>query len=137
MYTPFFVPPPRFTGRLILRRPRTVRELCALVGVPCRGSGEWTNRLVEVRYGSVLTITALPGDWGSVVITAPVRGVLAQSQLALYLLAYALHDLVAKESIRTTKLAQISPPKGRPRRTRPQSNAERQRRFRERQRSEY
>ena len=131
---PFFIPSPKVVASLSLRHPVSLEQHCANLGLRCRGSGAWTKRMIEVRYKTELEIQVEPGDWGSVLIMAPTKAAADRSQLALYILAYGLHDLVAKESIRHTSIAEISPPVGRPRISRALSTKERQRRFRARQR---
>ena len=132
MQMPFFIPIPKIVPLLKLKHGRPLREHCAKAGVVCRGSGAWTQRLVEVRFGAKLQILIEPGDWGAVLITAPTKAASEKSRLALYILAYGLHDLVAKESIRNTPLSEVTPPLGRPRISRALTNRERQKRFRER-----
>ena len=73
----------------------------------------------------------LPGDWAEVRLQVPGTGETGARQ-ALGYLAYELHDLVAKESIRSQTWAVIAPPRGRPRRGRALTAAERQARYRER-----
>lgn len=73
-----------------------------------------------------------PGNYGKVKIIASFpRDKRKKARLALYILAYGLFDLVARESIRGSPWAKINPPAGRPRIAKAMSNAERQRRFRQ------
>lgn len=95
--------------------------------IPWRGS--FREREVSLRKGRALTIRKEPGDYGKTEIIAPFsKDKKSKAELALYILAYGLNDLLARESIRGR--FRITPPVGRPKTAKPLSNAERQRRFR-------
>ena len=129
----FFIPPIRYVALLPTQKSRTTRELCAHAGVPCRASGAWTERRIQIAYSGTIKISAEPGDWGVVRIEVPVKGVKKRSQMALYILAYGLHDLVAKQSIIGAAWAVVKAPRGRPSRGCALSSRDRQRRFRAKQ----
>lgn len=149
MSIPLFFPPVRYVKRLRLERlhPRdshrdshgyshvmTLESLCHKAGVPCRGTGLWIQRKVKLVPGSNIDLTAEAGDWGKVQVRIP--GLLKNisrkdARLAVAALAYALHDLVAKQSLLGNKWAQIKAPPGRPCHRQALTNKERQRRFRE------
>ena len=150
MSTPLFFPIVQYVPRLELRNSLSIRELCSNAGVACRASGVWTERKVEVICGMRAQVLAEPGDWGSVKITIaskpgasfpavarswslgmPVsRTEREQARYALAVLAFSLHDLVAKESIKGQPWLQVSPPKGRPRTGKALTTRERQIRYR-------
>lgn len=95
-------------------------------------SGGWTERKVEIRHGSTCMIESEPGDWGAVRITLIRSTKTKEAQSALLILAYALHDLVAKGSIKNQAWSRIPTPRGRIKTGKALSNAERQKIFRER-----
>jgi hypothetical protein len=130
---PFFIPPVKYVPTLVSSKFYTIRALCAQAGVLCRASGSWTQRKVQVVYASTLGILAEPGDWGAVRVEIPEKRLKQRSQIALYLLAYGLHDLVAKQSIMQAEWNEVNAPRGRPRCGGALPSRDRQRRFRERQ----
>lgn len=139
MSIPLFYPPARYVAKLNLAHAITLRDLCELAGVPCRASGDWVTRRVEIVLGGdlPLSIEAEPGYKGAVRIRVPGGdAVLGQPayRIALGALAYGLMDGVARESIRGAPWAKPAVPRGRPRTGVAQAPAERQRRYRERQR---
>jgi len=77
---------------------------------------------------------AEPGDWGSIKIVVVSSSKVKAARLALGALAYAMHDPVAKQSIMEQPWAKLRPPRGRKRLGSALSNAERQKRFREKMR---
>ena len=173
MSIPFFLPPPSYIkpsyikssctrsskasiGKTNYRKIYTISELCKRLKIPCRATGVWTQRKVEIfsNYSKVLNyntisnhntdheiiIFAEPGDWGKVEIFIP-KYYKNRELLALYILAYGMHDIVAKESILQAKLnpaykdilraTTLNPPRGRPKKQRALSTKERQKRYRE------
>jgi hypothetical protein len=128
----FFIPPPSYQDNVKVSRPHTIQQLCALAHIPCRATGRWTSRLIDVVAGEQLRIIAEPGSWGAVRIEVPRRDFKDRFKIAINVLAYGLHDLVARESIRGTPLSVVAPARGRPRRGAPRSNRQRQRDYRER-----
>ncbi len=133
MSIPLFYPPVTYVKHLELQAPLTLRELCERCGAPCRASGGWTNRLVDIVKGASLRIIAEPGSWSPVRIEIPAGDELARRRIALGAMAYGIHDLVAKQSIAGQDWCVLSAPRGRPRKRRSLTNRERQRNFRERQ----
>jgi hypothetical protein len=82
-----------------------------------------------ISFGKNAEIVARPGSWGDVKIVLPIRSRKERETAALGAMAYALFDVVARESLKG--LTKIKLPKGRPRKAgRPLSSKERQRRFR-------
>jgi hypothetical protein len=81
-----------------------------------------------------LQISAEPGEWSAVQIGIPKSGKRDAARLALAVLAYAIHDVVAKQSIVGQSWARVAPPRGRIASGTAMSLAERQRRFRLRHR---
>lgn len=131
MSIPIFLPPVVYTPSLMLRSPISVKELCDRAKIPCRASGAWVERKVEIVRAPKLAVFAEPGDWGSIRIEAPVSGRQQRARLALAVLAYGLNDLVAKQSLQGQQWVKLRPPRGRPRSKKPLSTRDRQRRFRE------
>lgn len=131
-----FHPPPTYLNSLKLNKFYTITDLCKRLNIPCKASGEWTERKVEIRYGSDLIIEAEPGDWGAVRITMEKSNKRQEAQTALLVLAYGIHDLVAKESIKKLPWSRIPVPRGRIKTGKALTNSERQRLFRERQASQ-
>ncbi len=125
-----FLPLPSYVPHLLLEKPLTVRTLCGLAGVRCRASGQWTERKVEITAGSPIEVVAEPGDWGSVRIAIQSGSKLAKARLALAIMAYSIHDVVALESIRGAEWSRVALPRGRPKTGLALTGGERQRRFR-------
>lgn len=127
----YFIPPIKYVSALSDKKFISIRELCRLVDIPCRASGIWANRQIAIQYGKECTIRSEPGDWGKVKVTLPAKTKRKQAQIALCILAYGLHDLVAKESIKGLSWSRICPPSGRPRKKRALTNKECQKKYRE------
>ena len=131
MSIPFFLPPPTYLPHLSVKKPLTLTALCKLAGVPCRASGAWIEREVEIVSGRELSIVAEPGDWGRVRIVMPASDRTYTARFALVVMAFALHDLVARESIKGAPWAAVTPPRGRRKTGRALTVRERQQRFRQ------
>lgn len=133
MTIPLFFPPPRFKRSLPVTGAVSLRALCALAGVPCRASGDWTERSIVLERSENCSIEAEPGGWGTVRIAVPKHlKPLAAHRYALAALAFSLMDLVARESIRGQAWSRPAVPRGRPPTGMAQSNRERQRAYRRR-----
>jgi len=131
MSIPLFHAPTEYVNGLTLENPITIEELCKLAGVTCRASGAWIQRLIEVRIGKENRVFAEPGDWGRVRIEVKFcRSKEEKFRQALSTMAYGLHDLVARESIKGQPWNTVTSPKGRPRTGKALTTAERQRKFR-------
>lgn len=126
----YFLPQPKFVAQIPLDNYLEIASLCERAKIPCAASGNWTKRKIEISYSNHLQIEAEPGDWGTVKISMRKSSKLLEARLALLILAYSLHDLVAKQSIKTHPWAKIPLPKGRIKTGKAMSNAERQRKFR-------
>ena len=139
MSLPVFFPPVRFQ-RSIVESGIPLSALCQLAGVPCKAVGRWVNREIVVRQANAPgdeSIICEPGDWQKVLITTPV-GVAngqARARWALGALAFAIFDGVARASIAGQPWARAAMPRGpsTPQRV-AMSNAQRQRRWRQRER---
>jgi hypothetical protein len=127
-----FIPPPQYRVKIRLKQALSLRQLCELAHVQCRASGAWVERKIEIVRAKDLQIIAEPGSWGNVRIEIPDSSYSNRFALALNILAYGLHDLVARESIRGTDLSVVRPHRGRPRRGSAKSNRQRQRELRRR-----
>lgn len=136
MSIPLFLPIPVYAQITPTSTALTVRALCARAGVACQASGSWTNRPVEVivRPGAPSTVTVAPGDWGVVRITQPESDRQKAAQFALAIMAYSVHDVVCRQSIAGQPWAKIALPRGRIKKNKAMTNAERQQQFRARQR---
>jgi hypothetical protein len=132
MSIPLFYPTPTYVASLPLTKPMSLAELCARAGVPCRGSGAWTARQVQVQADrGGLSLTSEPGYKGRVRVLVPEHLDAQQAaRVALGAMAYALMDLVARESIRGAAWAKPDKPRGRPPSGRALSSAQRQRAYR-------
>ncbi|MCB9707220.1 MAG: hypothetical protein H6714_00315 [Myxococcales bacterium] len=130
------MPAPLYVAHLRQHSSESVRALCVLAGVPCKATGAWAERQIEITAAEKLCIVAEPGATGSVRISMKRRSARQDARTALAVLAYGLHDLVAKQSVKGQSWTRVKPPPGRPKLgRRPLSNAERQRRFRLRHRT--
>jgi len=131
MSNAFFLPTPQVVPHLDKALARPLREVLQDAGVSCRASGVWTERpvLIDREFDG---IQKEPGDWGAVRVGVPASSTDQQAaRSAAYAMAYAIMDIVARESVRGATWAKISAPKGRPPSgVRPMSSAERQRAYR-------
>ncbi|MHB8257907.1 MAG: hypothetical protein ACYDHY_05415 [Acidiferrobacterales bacterium] len=134
MSIPLFIPPPTYVARLPRRHPMTLEAVCAAAGIRCKAAGPWTQRPVSIVHGKRLKVVAEPGDWGAVQISMKPDTRVREARLALAVLAFSLHDLVARQSIAGQPWTAVSAPRGRPASGTALSNAARQRRYRERSR---
>ena len=137
MSIPFFLPITEYTPLLKLEKFFTIAELCKKAKIKCLASGDWVNRKIGVCYNDNFKVEAEPGDWGNVRITLSKSNMLKlnstkEAQLALTILAYSLHDLVAKESIKNHDFSKVRKPMGRIKTGKALSNKERQKLFRSR-----
>jgi hypothetical protein len=89
-----------------------------------------------VVEGDELRICAEPGPWGKVKIEVPSSKEARRFAIALEALAYGLHDVVARESIRGSHISSVRPRMGRPKKGSQRSNRQRQRDYRERRNGE-
>ena len=123
---------------IVKRVPRghrwTVRTLCRTAGIACRVTGPSAERRV---YTSKIQPGAQegrafrePGSLGPVSIELKPGKEADLALLALGILAYSAFDYAARESLRGLPEARPALPLGRPRKARPLSGAERQRRWR-------
>jgi hypothetical protein len=141
--SPLFFPPACY--RPVIQsdasRTHTMRALCDLAGIPCRASGSWVDRLVGWFEDDQLTIQAQPGYTGDVLVGVPHRvarhGLTEISRYLLQVMAYSeLFDGVARESVRGVPWARHIAQSGRPPSAITKSNAQRQREWRLRSKSQ-
>lgn len=111
-------------------RRSTVSSLCRTAGIECYVTGPAAERTVYLHPRSQLDAVREPGSLGSVSIGLPRGSRKDQAILALGILAYAVLDYAARESMRGIPEARLSLPPGRPRKAHPLSGAERMRRWR-------
>lgn len=138
MSIPLFLPIPVYANLPPSAKALTIRALCTRAGVACKASGRWVDRPVELvkRTHAAPSVLAAPGDWGLVRITHGEQNQVKAAQFALAIMAYSLHDLVCRQSIAGQPWAQIALPRGRMKKPKAASNAERQQQFRARQRAQ-
>ena len=110
-------------------RRSTVSSLCRAAGIECHVTGPAAERKIYLHSGQ-LDVAREPGSLGSVSIGLPGGSRKDQAILALGILAYAVLDYAARESMRGLPEARLSLPPGRPRKAHPLSGAERMRRWR-------
>ena len=139
MRLPVFFPPIRYQ-REIAERGIPLFALCQSAGVECKAVGRWVNREIVMRLAGAPgdeCIICEPWDWQKVMVVTPVgvASARARARWVLGALAYAVFDGVARASIAGQSWARAALPRG-PATAHhaPISNAERQRRFRQRQR---
>lgn len=138
MSLPVFFPPIKYQ-RVIAERGIPLVALCQSAGVECKAVGRWVNREIVMRQAAAPgdeCIICEPGDWQKVMVVTPlgIASPQARARWVLGALAYAVFDGVARASIAGQPWARAALPRG-PAMARqaPISNAERQRRFREKQ----
>ena len=110
----------------------TIRSLCQAAEIECRVTGPSIERKIYLNEGA-LGVVREPSSTGAVSVTLPTFDADKQKKravLALGILAYAVFDYAARESMRGRPEAQMALPVGRPRKIHPLSGAERQQRWR-------
>jgi hypothetical protein len=133
---PLIMPEVEIVKKVIAGRRSTVRTLCREAGIECRVTGPAAERRIHLRSAVQLEASREPGSFGSVSIGMPETRRKERAILGLGILAYAVFDYVARESMRGRSESEFSAPLGRPRKARILSGAERQRRWRDRRRTE-
>ena len=126
---PAFMPKVQIRPEVPRGRLMTIHSLCQEAGIECRVTGPAVERRVHLRLGS-LGVAREPGPYGDVSIDLPPGEKRRRAILALGILAYAVFDYAARESMRGRPEARMAFPPGRPRKAHPLSGAERQRRWR-------
>ena len=127
---PAIFPDVEIVKRIPTGRETTVTSLCEEAGIECRVTGPSAGRKIYLR-SDLLSVSREPGPSGSVAIGIPDGDRRARAILALGILAYAVFDYAARESMRGRPEAKMSLPPGRPRKPHPLSGAERMRRWRD------
>ncbi len=135
MALPLFFPIPTIiSARITLRgseQTLSLRELCKAAGCECRATGEWTNRPVVIDTSRTDYIEIGQADWmpvriGVVSTAKPIE----QARYALGAMAYAVFDVVARQSIAGLAWSRVASARGRPPLSKALTGAQRQRRFR-------
>jgi hypothetical protein len=129
---PLFFPHVSIVARVPRGKHATVKSLCHQAGIECRVTGPTASRRVYLRDANLLAVSREPGYSGRVSIDLPGTDPRERAVLALGVLAYAVFDYAARESVRGWPEMKIAPPRGRPWIPRPKTNAERQRDWRSR-----
>ena len=130
MNAPLFTAIPAYVPTLSARNATPVRALCDQAEIPCKASGEWTQRLIVLHRGEGYRIVAEPGGYGIVHITVPkTLSTRDAARHALIALAYELMDGVARESVRGYLWARPAAKRGRPMSGTRKTVRERQRKF--------
>ncbi len=133
MSTPLFYPIVRYAPRLSRQGSRFIlSELFELAGVPCKATGPSTKREIYLRKTNTPYILSEPHQGAVEIGVAASPASMRAKEYAIAAMAYALFDLVARESIRGNRRFCEIQKVGRPRIGRTRTNAERQRKFRER-----
>lgn len=111
-------------------RSETIQSLCDQAKIECKVIGQAIDRKVYLNTGDNMKIFREPGSYGAVSLVLPRKSQVETAELALGILAYAVFDYAARESMRGQPASRSSRPLGRPKKARPLSGAERQRRWR-------
>ena len=130
MSLPVFFPPPDISLRLPRGASTTLLDLCREAGIDCRATGLMAARPLFVGASEKMRAVKMPGHLRGVWLGLPDKKPKRRALLALGLLAYAVFDHGARESLRGLEVARATAGPGRPRRRAPLSAAERQRRRR-------
>jgi hypothetical protein len=133
---PAVLPSTKIVRKVSRGRSLTVREICGEAGVECRVTGPAAERRVYLRPAAALGAEREPGPLGAVSVGVPKGSRRDRAILALGVLAYSAFDYASRESARGLPEMRSRMPAGRPREIRPLSGAERQRRYREKVRSD-
>jgi hypothetical protein len=135
MTAPVFFPIPEISLQLPPGSRTSLAELCAAAGVPLRVTGLGARRKIAVARSPVLRCVRMPGTMGDVWIGLPPSSAKAKAESALCVLAYAVFDYAARETVRGIVRTTVG--RGRPRRGLPATAAERKRRSRTRRRTAF
>jgi hypothetical protein len=132
---PAFMPKVQIVAQVPRGISSTVRSLCEEAGIECRVTGPATEREIYFHEGK-LDVCREPGFAGAVAIGLPEKLLRSpdpkpRAILALGILAYAVFDYVARESMRGRPEGNMALPAGRPRKARSLTGAERQARWRQ------
>lgn len=128
---PVFLPKVKIVTKVKMGRELTIEELCQLANVECKVTGPSVRRIVSIFDSDELIIEREPGELGKVGIGLKTLAEKAEI-FALGVLAYAVFDYAARETMRGLPESQSVFPVGRPRKAHVLSGAERQRRYRAR-----
>jgi hypothetical protein len=126
---PALMPEVKIVPRILQDASMTIHSLCQDAGIECRVTGPAAERKVCLQPGGLGAVRE-PGPHGAVLINLPRSGKRDRAILALGILAYAVFDYAARESMRGRPESRMALPPGRPRKAHPLSGAERQRRWR-------
>ena len=129
---PAIFPDVEIVKKIPAGRETTVSSLCEAAGIECRVTGPSAGRKIYLRSDR-MSVAREPGSSGSVAIGLPDGDRKEQAILALGILAYAVFDYAARESMRGRPEARMSLPPGRPRKPHPLSGADRTKRWRDSQ----
>ena len=88
----------------------TVRSLCEKAGLECRVTGPSAERKIYLLTTPDLKVSREPGSLGTVSIGIPKKDRKKQAILALGILAYAVFDYAARESLRNRPEAILTVP---------------------------
>jgi len=130
---PAMFPPASIAVTIPRGQTHTIETLCRQAGIECRVTGPSASRVIYLRRTPRLEIHRKPGLMGPVSVGSPEKKPRERAVLALAVLAYVVFDYAARESVRGWSEMRVSLPLGRPRSPRPMTGAERQRRWRARQ----
>jgi len=128
---PAILPEVTITAKAPNGQRETIFSLCQAGGIECKVTGPAALRHIHLLAGQ-LAVAREPGSLGLVAITIPEEDPKRRAILALGILAYAVFDYAARESLRGNPEAAFALPLGRPRKARPLNGAERQRLWRTR-----
>lgn len=128
---PVFLPKVKIVTKVRMGREFTIEKLCQLAKIECKATGPSIRRIVSIFDSDELVIEREPGELGKVGIGLKTLAKKAEI-FALGVLAYAVFDYAARETMRDLPESKSVFPVGRPRKPRALSGAERQGRYRER-----
>ena len=132
MATELWYPIPRYRSKLEeVGLKTTVSGLCEANGIPCKMEGPGAKRAVFIVKSDTPFIDCTPHQQEVCIGTRHAVKTKAAKKYALAAMAYAVFDLAARESVRGLKDFYEIKLIGRPRTGRVLSNAERQRKFRQ------
>jgi hypothetical protein len=132
MGLPVFFPVPKITLRLPEGRSTSLPALCEEAGVACRVSGLSASRPLATATTPRMRVARMPGALSAVWLGIPPGSPRRRALLALGMLAYAVFDYGARETLRGLPESRAAAGPGRPRSARALTPAERQRRRRAR-----
>ena len=135
MSIPLFLPIPTYVSRIRSGRFVPLKHWCRRAGLACKASGRFVERPIALKRCQCPAILVEAAPFHRVQIGVPHNWTaISAARYVMAALAFALMDVVARQSIAGAVWAKPTAKVGRPKTGRARNNRERQRRLRSRTR---